>query len=372
MTTLDRTKVRVSMRDGLPVLLTNGRPRAPLMFFFNTEVEEGWSHLEPQVRLASEAGVHLYSLCLPWPWWDEEPDFARGERFLQAFVDIDPEALFIPRMRCEGSEAWLEAHPEARLVYADGSSPLMNSMASDEWWKALESGLDRAVRHYESSPFADRIVAYHPAGQNTNEWFHYEYWLHGPDHSQPNRLAFQGWLAKTYGSEAALREAWGRRDVRLDEVSIPEVLPVCPRPQGSGDSPFHSYLTLPEERPRADFQAFTNDIMAERLEGIARIVKRAAPDKLVLLFYGYTFEMHAAESGHFAMERMIGCPDVDLFSSPLSYLDRTVGGPGSFMTAVDSLPLHGKMWIVENDYRTHSISIGNLPSFITEEGLGPR
>jgi len=37
----------------------------------------------------------------------------------------------------------------------------------------------------------------------------------------------------------------------------------------------------------------------------------------------------------------------------VSYLDRSAGGGGFFMAAVDSVKLHGKLWIVEDDTRTH-------------------
>ena len=44
-------------------------------------------------------------------------------------------------------------------------------------------------------------------------------------------------------------------------------------------------------------------------------------------------------------------------SSPYSYIDRLIGGAGSFMSAVDSVAAHGKLWINEDDTRTHLIQL---------------
>jgi hypothetical protein len=45
-----------------------------------------------------------------------------------------------------------------------------------------------------------------------------------------------------------------------------------------------------------------------------------------------------------------------MLCGPLSYFDRQAGGVGAFMTVVDSVALHGKMWCTEDDVRTHLAS----------------
>jgi beta-galactosidase len=365
-----RRTARVVNRDGMPVLEIDGKPTPPHIFFFNTEVDSGRRFLEPQVRLAAAAGVHLYSFCLPWPWEDPntEPDYAVGEGYMDAFVAADPEALFIPRIRCEGPDAWLEAHPEAKVKYADGTRPMMSSMASGLWWETLGTGLRRALRHFENGPHGDRIIAYHPAGQNSNEWFHHEYWLHGPDHGEANQAGFRKWLEAKYATPDDLARAWGQPGMKFADARVPAA--PAPAPEGA---PFAAFCAASEEQDRLDFQEYTNLLVADRVCGIARIIKEATDRrKAVVLFYGYLQEMHGPESGHFALDPVLRSPDVDILSSPLSYMDRQSGGCGGFMTAVDSVAAHGKLWVVENDYRTHSINVAELPEWITEEGLGPR
>lgn len=366
-------EVQVEISGGMPRLVVDGKYTPPLIFFFNTEVPHGFKHWEPQVQMARDAGVHIYSFCLPWPWYEPgvEPDFSEGEAFMDRFVDTDPHALFIPRLRCEPPDAWLEAHPETRIAYADGSMAMMNSMASERWWDIFEKGMVRAVQHYENSRFGRRIICYHPGSQNTNEWFHYEYWLKGPDYSAANQRGFRRFLSDRYESIDALRHAWESPGATFENAHIPPMERATSPAQGSAEAPFEVFLTGPAGQPRRDFHDYTNEIVADRLVAIAKTIKDAcAWRKAVLLFYGYAFEMHGAESGHFAARRVLESDAVDMVSSPLSYVDRQPGGSCSFMTAVDSIPLNGKLWIMENDHRTHALDVSDLPHFITEEALG--
>ena len=379
----DGLSAKLVQRGGMPQIEINGRPTAPLIFFFNTEVEWGWPHLEPQVRLAAKAGIHIYSFPLSWPWLEDgggAPDYSEGEEWMRRFLAIDPQALFIPRLRCEGSAAWAKAHPEALINYprsrpdeevTRSSTAWMTSMASGPWLETLLQGLKRAIRHYESSPFADHILGYHPAGQNSNEWFHFEYFLYGPDVSEANQDAFRRWLGEKYGSDAALAVAWGASDVTLASARIPHPVP-CSEAE-SADFKFDVFLTGPREQARIDYQEYASWLMSDRVLRICHLLRQeTAGRKLVALFYGYLFELMGVAGGHNAMQQVLASPDVDLLASPISYQDRQPGGPASFMTAIDSVAANGKLWIVENDYRTEALDVSRLPEWMPIEGLGPK
>ena len=70
-------------------------------------------------------------------------------------------------------------------------------------------------------------------------------------------------------------------------------------------------------------------------------------------FYGYLWELPDGRSGHCALKRILGCDDIDILSSPVGYLDRMEGGLMQFMSPVDSVLMAGKLWMVEDDTRTH-------------------
>jgi hypothetical protein len=61
----------------------------------------------------------------------------------------------------------------------------------------------------------------------------------------------------------------------------------------------------------------------------------------------------AARSGHAGLKEVLASPHVDFLSSPYSYGFRGVGGEGGFMSPESSVRRAGKLWISEEDMRTH-------------------
>ena len=376
-----KLSARVVQQGGMPQLSINGKAVAPLIFFFNTEVEGGMSHLEPQVRMAAQAGVHIYSFPMPWPFYEEgvEPDYSTGEEFIHQFLEIDPQALFILRVRSEGSPEWMNAHPEECITYpherqkgghSTFTTPRMTSMASKLWIETLEKSMTQNIQHYESGPYADHILGYHPAGQNSCEWFHFEYYINGPDVSDVNQRGFREWLNGKYGNDQTLATSWGRPGLKLAEASIP--IPV-PNPERGEKEIFRIFLDQPSEQDRIDYHEYSSWAMADGILRICSHVRRETRGKkLVVLFYGYFFELMGVAGGHYQMQRVLSSPDIDILNSPISYRDRQPGGPASFMTAVDSVAIHQKLWVTENDYNTSVLNTDDLPEWMTPAGLGPK
>src|SRR5207302_4134678 len=105
-----------------------------------------------------------------------------------------------------------------------------------------------------------------------------------------------------------------------------------------------------KERNRIDFLEYMSDITAERLIALSEVVKRASnQNALVSVCYGYTFEFDHTFSGHLALDRILSATTIDIVSGPPSYKDRLPGQAGSFPGPVDSLGIHGKLWISEDD-----------------------
>ena len=86
------------------------------------------------------------------------------------------------------------------------------------------------------------------------------------------------------------------------------------------------------ERPVIDFTEFQQQAMADCVCHLAHAVREATHGrKLVVFFFGYVFEFGAiangpGTSGHYALRRVLDCPDIDVLCSPISYFDR---GPAS-------------------------------------------
>jgi len=97
---------------------------------------------------------------------------------------------------------------------------------------------------------------------------------------------------------------------------------------------------------------------------------------LVVFFYGYVFEfgtirLGPATCGHYALRQVLNCPDIDVLCSPISYFDRGIGGGAPSMTAAESVALAGKMWLVEDDTRTH-LGTGDFPGKFDGAATWPR
>lgn len=357
---------RIHSLEGKPILLINQTPFSPLIYCSYGTISERAFHA---IELAKKQGVNFISWCGIDTWItrpDEKPDYSWIDQEIERVLARNPDALLIPRISVGTPDWWLEEHPDAVMVYkkiengkwVDTREVVcmagreMPSMASEEWVKAAADAMRKLVQHLEEK-FGDHIIGYHPCGQNTGEWFYYDSWEGKLNCFEPVfEKAFRKWLREQYKSEEELRKVWGIPDVTFDSVTLPTV-------EERLNAEFGFFRDPKKERKLIDFHKFQNIVMASALEEFAKVIKEATGGrKLVVFFYGYIFELGAMpygvqQSGHLAFRRLLDSPYIDVFVSPISYGDRGAGGIGAFMTAVDSLPLHNKLWLNEDDHRTH-------------------
>ena len=172
------------------------------------------------------------------------------------------------------------------------------------------------------------------------------------DYSPANVAGFRKWLAARYGTDAALRKAWGDDDVTLATAAVPLKAQRAKAEMGS--------LRRPDrEQAVIDFYLYNSAFVADTIATFAKAVKDATKrQKIVGVFYGYVLqlcgEQRQQNAGHLALEEVLACPDVDFLCSPTSYAFRQLGGVGTshFMSLLDSVKQHGKLWFDENDIRT--------------------
>jgi len=322
-----------------PVLLVNGKRAAPLTLFINLTGAKPDAGLST-VRRAAAVGVNIVSfVChhFPWPKPGEQADYSQWDRQIDAILQANPNALLIPRIGMSNIPGWwANENPDEMMLYDNGQRGMV-SVASEKWRKDAGEMLRLLVRHLEDK-YRDHMLGYHPCGQNTGEWFYDRVWEN---------------LIPSF--EKPMETAWRKR-VKDDSAKLPG----ADERRGGG----LGLLLDPASQQRlADFWAFQQDAMVSPLERFARVIKEETKGrKLVVYFYGYTFELSAlpggpAVSGHLALERLLRCNDVDIVCSPISYGDRQPGGGGMFMAAIDSVQLHGKLWLNEDDTRTYLSSV---------------
>lgn len=334
---------RLVTRRGMVELQINGQPVPPVLFFGNVEGEREARHVASEVKRAAAAGVHIHSTLveIPCPLSPDDTVYEMLDTRLQTLLDADPAGWVMPRVVFIPAPGWMRQYPNEVAHYADGRTA-DPSIASYRFWQDAEHALRSIIEHVQRTTYGERVLGYH---LERGEWFHPA--DNGYDRSFANREAFREWLkAKYKNSVVALRAGWYDGDVQFHTAEIPP-MPATPRPETT-------FFEPRKERRWIDFLDYTSDIPAERLISLSKVVKEASDGRaLVSVCYGYTFEFEHTFSGHLALGKVLTAPTIDIIAGPPSYKDRQPGQPGSFPSPVDAMAVHGKLWVSEDDTKTH-------------------
>lgn len=337
--------VEIKPLGGDPALFVNGEPVAP---FFVSVVGRAQ---HAQQREMGVAGIHLFS-----DWFGasgasdlghvapDKYDYIAFDRYFAETLAADPDAWFLPHIGVTPPMWWQQAHPEELCVYADGGHG-PQSFASRRWRNETAADLRRLLAHLQSAPYADRILGYIPYSGYTAEWQSWGLWRNRyGDYSKPAQEAWRRWLQKRYGPGSP-------------RIHIP--LPTLARRHHGR---WGALRDPGRERTVIDYYQFLADLTADCIEYWAHVVKEATHGRsLCGTYYGYLTEhgQRQQDSSHLALHRVLDCPDVDFLMSPPRYTDRNLGGAAGFMSATESVRLHGKLWLSEADYRTHLSAPGS-------------
>ena len=317
-----------------------------------------------QVRMAAEVGVNIVSFPLPnpWPQPGQKVNWTRVDARCRLVLQANPHALLLPRIGMTPPPWWRQAHPDEAMVWDRGPREHENVVVASPIYRRDASARLAALIEHVEAEFGDHVAGYHPCGQNTGEWFYQDAWgspLNG--YSRASASAWRGWLRTRYRDDPALRAAWRDPRVTLAGAAVPTASARRSTPAGVLRDPV-------AERPVIDFAEFQQEMMADCVRHFARTARQASRGrKLVVFFYGYVFEFAAigngpATSGHYALRRVLDCPDIDVLCSPISYFDRGLGQNAPAMTAAESVALAGKMWLYEDDTRT-CLGSGRFPGW---------
>jgi hypothetical protein len=290
-----------------------------------------------EIRLAAGAGVHRHILAVPLPWSGQQADLAPALERLDALFAADPKGRAVIQLNLNPPASWLESHASA-TVTVDGQSRALPCVASQTWLddarKAM-SLLGEAVKErYEPEQFLGCLLS----GLEEGRWHRQG----GYDTCQDNANAFRQWLRLRYANDEALRKAWDDPAVTLEDAAPP------PAPEASSQT----FFLPPADQRHIDFLQFTSESTARAIIALTEHVKAfAGPGIQVFVPYGFTYELPNGSAGHFALYEILESP-VDVLVSPVSYVDRGVGGAGGYMGPVNSALAHKKQWLIVDDTRT--------------------
>lgn len=354
--------VSVQVEPGTaPALRVDGTVLAPYMFAANNQYGRD-DTLQAEIAQAEAAGYPIYTINLPAPL---PKDPGAVVEAVQKFTTAHPRAYVLARAWLGADDAWRTAHPEELLRDDQGATIGYVSPASEAWRAEVGQRLGDALQAIGRSDCAPRFLGVMLTYLNTGEWFYPEtdrYW----DYSAPSKAAFRSWLTRRYKEDAALRVAWGEEAVTLATAEIPTPA----QREAVAWGPFRASAA------GRDYARFTAEFMAETITHFAAIAKPAS-DRLMLVgtFYGYSFELNhngpraLQHSGHLALARVLANPDIDFVAAPYSYLERGMGEPGHLHFPVESIALHRKLAMIEDDtFTDRSI----LPKGAAEPGNNAR
>ncbi len=293
--------------------------------------------IEEEASRANESGIHNYLVptSIFWPGTEAAPSSVLD--VAEAVRRGDPDARFLLLLDLNPPLAWLTTNEDARAD-PDDASIGNASLCSPVWMEAVREGIAKIVAEVRNRKL--NVVGYVPACLDGGQWKRADH----RDHSANILSAYREWLKAKYGGEEELRKAWNDPSISFDTLSLPHT-PV----EQEGVAFFGNPLLNPAQ---VDFNRFCSEMTADVITAIVSSIKtNAGKDVMVFVPYGHTFEVINSQSGQLGFARLLETT-VDGFISPISSVDRGIGGVGGFMGPIHSALDRGKKWLLLDDTRT--------------------
>ncbi|MBS1370408.1 MAG: hypothetical protein HPZ91_10680 [Lentisphaeria bacterium] len=338
------------------------KPGRLLMGIFGYPETDGHSHfmtrgpagMERQIRYAADAGVGFITFPIRNFWLPgNEIDHRKIDRIYRSITAANPEAELIVRIDLQTvPQWWAEQHPEEMMKFEQGNSDGYPSIASEQYRHDAIEVMRKVIRFSETN-YEKNMAGYHPCGGNTHEWFYYKAWnnaLSGYDAA--TERAFRKFLQKKYPDDTALQRAWNRPGASRAQAAVPS-------PEERMRSTRKGFYSPEADAAVLDFIAFQQESMAECVNEFASAIRQETGRKrLSIFFYGYGNIWGNAGngpgvSGHYALRKVLGSPDIDILAAPISYTDRALGDASNTMAAAESVTAAGRLWLQEDDTCTH-------------------
>ena len=315
---------------------------------------------------------------------------------IKPLIAMNHKAKFILQISLDLPNEWKFNNPEETIVLGNGQR-LINKNAKDSSMgfyqestasKAAHEKVYRAVKKFilllKSEPSAKHIIGifftHGRAGENIWGLDNNQHidnkgrWVIADrnnmvfgDFSLAARRSLVQWLMKKYKTSKKLEKAWQVKNIEFNDILSSRKWPRWRfnRILMWRDKPENKLIfrdSLAEGSIYKDFIEHQNETRANLFIIAGKAVKDASGGKLLSGGYiGYSINMMtnsppalAQNSGHCAFKKIMDSPYVDWLSSPHFYSMRRRGMPVMPYTTVDSLKLHGKIWMNEFDCSTFS------------------
>jgi hypothetical protein len=356
--------------DGSPKIVIDGTAHSP--HYLNL-VGYLWSENSPQerafieqLRMAEDTGIHLLAIHL------ERSDASVRSRLASYLERAGYSGYLLLRVMFNPNPSFEDSGTPMQWRNAAGKTTTWDHLGrpvpslSAEWVTSARAYLGRVMREFDQA-FPGRIAGVQLGNLETGEWF-----LRpmrggslGTDPSQ--RDAVDVFLPHYDQSFAAdFCRQLGERLSTCDLPTVRERLDANVGRAFHARNVFYSNSDHSAENGASSASGSWRSVLmariagqrvAQAIEGLAAEAKRVSAQKaLVFAFYGYvaTDSWNAAIQGHNAVSQLSASPHLDGFVAPYAYTHgRRPKTPLIPMFAAASGALHEKLYIYEDDTRTH-------------------
>ncbi len=351
---------------GRQTIFIDGKPEAPFIYhLMGAPSGEPWRpEAQETLRDFASQGYRLFGcqVSLGGIWRPEGLDVERVKRQIRAIQQVRPDARVLLRVVVWAPGWWTEQHPQELIgwtlragtqipesVRQNPDNWKTPSFASEVWRRDTGEQLRKLLHELSASPEGNAVFGLLVVGGEWHEWFYPKFEFE-PDNGPAMTRHFRQWLRAKYATDDALRSAWNKPDVTFDTAEVPGV----PERFKTSERMFRDPQ---KERQAIDYYKCHQELVADVPIEFCRIAKEAWTRPVIVgTFHAYFLHLtHQASGGHLEMKRVIESPYIDFLSSPFSYEfdSRFLGGSGHYRCLWESLRMHGKLWLNENDHPTH-------------------
>ncbi len=402
------TIAKVEKVNGSPAITVNGEVYPPMLM--TTECDNA-----EYLRKMGKAGLKIFYVVASTNWNQPgDPNFVKPKKEWAYFIRPDmgtpgetlflrdmatlfeavPDAYVFLRLNVSPSVEWVNAHPDEQVKYSDGKQhPMlctsvsrydeidgMHSLCSDVWRKEAMEAVNAFFDMLENTAYFDRVIGVFLCAGGTFEWYYpkgmlQEDGVYG-DLSEPFRKEYEKFLREKYGTEEALRAAWGRQDATFAHPIIPDaedryfvqdadqeivrkleywLIKRPPKEQkAEHDAADGIFLNMNTAPYVADYYAAWNKATANTIIIFADFIKKRYPGWLVGAFYGsYGCNDFFDNSTSTGTLDILDSGVVDFLAAPGVYNNREPGGIVALREMQDSFRIRNCIYINEDDTRTH-------------------
>lgn len=368
------TESKVERIDGVTRLVIDGEPVAPMMYLreqktvFETEYASGM--LDAGVQLICLPNCYSYNMNSSGAVWQgyNKYDFSIIDDMVYETLQGAPTAKLMFMLSADPPWWWMRANPDTVPVDNKGNSVSAKpsvTYASKKWREDTAKYFRDLLAYVMKQPYAGHIYSVKIAAGDTFEWQYYSQLLNScADFSKVALTEFRAWLTEKYGTDEALRAAWGDNNVTLATATVPTWEERTP-------TTYKTLLDGKTQRNVIDFHLFMCRVTTDSILYFADVVKEATGRKWIVGTYnGYLSIALTYESTNIVnayISEILKSDSIDFLCAPVCYDERRIGMSASYMMMVDSVLAAGKLAIIECDSRTVYFDSKSTQPFVLGE-----